>query len=468
VNDGSRKGRKPHGDAVGQQGSDCDPFDQGPGGREDGSSLVGLPLDLGEGFLVMNRQGIVVHVSRRFVETTGYPAEELLGRRARQVLFTPGGRRRVRRRLRRSDEEEGRFDVELVRKDGRLLWLEMEIAPLIGADEEAVGTLAAFHDASGRRQAQKALSASEQRLRLLLEQVPAILWTTDRELRFTSSAGSGLATLDLDPGEVVGMSLQEFFGIEDPDFAPIAEHRRAVAGSSTSYDFEWAGVHYSVQLEPLRSRSGGIEGVVGIGIDVSQERATAAALEQSQRRLQAIIDNARELFYSHGRDHRLTYLSPQVRDFLDAEPEEALRRWTDFLTDHPCNQQGVESTQRALETGQRQPPYEMELEGLKGRRIWVEVNETPLLEGGEVVALVGALADVTWQKSLEAKLAAALEREEQLAGLAADIAERAEALSKSLIEGSRGRHDLDSLRSEASELGEQARELLARLAPRAR
>jgi GAF domain-containing protein len=61
--------------------------------------------------------------------------------------------------------------------------------------------------------AQQALGESEARLRRLVEQFPAVLWSTDTELRFTASLGAGLRALGLEPGEVVGRSLYDYFGM---------------------------------------------------------------------------------------------------------------------------------------------------------------------------------------------------------------------------------------------------------------
>ena len=66
------------------------------------------------------------------------------------------------------------------------------------------------------RRAEDALRQSETRLRLAIEQVPAVLWTTDEELRFTSSLGAGLAGLGLTPGQVVGTPIADFLGPASP------------------------------------------------------------------------------------------------------------------------------------------------------------------------------------------------------------------------------------------------------------
>src|SRR3990172_6707430 len=49
------------------------------------------------------------------------------------------------------------------------------------------------------------LRKSEAHLGVMVEQMPAILWTTDTELRFPSSTGAGLAGLGLRPNQTVGM-----------------------------------------------------------------------------------------------------------------------------------------------------------------------------------------------------------------------------------------------------------------------
>ena len=77
------------------------------------------------------------------------------------------------------------------------------------------------------RRSADALRESEARLQIAIEQLPAVLWTTDEELRFTSSVGSGLAAIGLRPNQVVGMSIAEYVG-DAPK--PLRAHKRALAG----------------------------------------------------------------------------------------------------------------------------------------------------------------------------------------------------------------------------------------------
>jgi len=134
-----------------------------------------------------------------------------------------------------------------------------------------------------RKRAESALRDSEARLRVLIEQLPAVLWTTDRELRFTSSVGAGLARLGLKPQEVVGKSLFEFFNTDDRTFLPIAAHRRALAGESVTFHTEWSGGSYACHAEPLRNDEGQILGVISMALDITDRKQLEAQLRQAQK-----------------------------------------------------------------------------------------------------------------------------------------------------------------------------------------
>ena len=101
-------------------------------------------------------------------------------------------------------------------------------------------------------------------VRLLLEELPAIVWSTDSDLRFTSSFGAGLSVLGLQHDQVVGTTLFEFFQTDDRSFPAIAAHCRALQGESISFEQTWAGNNYQTQVEPLRDEAGRIIGCISV------------------------------------------------------------------------------------------------------------------------------------------------------------------------------------------------------------
>jgi PAS domain S-box-containing protein len=133
---------------------------------------------------------------------------------------------------------------------------------------------------------------TEQRQRLLIEQVPCLLWTTDRDLRFTSSVGITPRELQLPPGSVIGMSIYELFETDDPQMLPITAHRRALAGEPSAYDLAWHGRVFQTHVQPFRDAQGQVTGCIGVALDITERRHVEEALRESQALLQGIVDHA--------------------------------------------------------------------------------------------------------------------------------------------------------------------------------
>lgn len=156
----------------------------------------------------------------------------------------------------------------------------------------------------------------EAQLRILVEQAPAVIWTTDRDLRYTSTAGAGLAALKLTPGELIGKPI----GLTGDAGSAAAEillqaHRRALAGESVTYHLQWAGVSFEGQVKPLRSATGEIEGCIGVAIEnahIYEQARELAVLQERQRLARDLHDSVAQSLYS------LTLMAEAARRLINA------------------------------------------------------------------------------------------------------------------------------------------------------
>jgi PAS domain S-box-containing protein len=125
------------------------------------------------------------------------------------------------------------------------------------------------------------------RLSLIMEKMPAVLWTTDKELRFTSEMGAGLEKVVARSSEMTGKTLFEYFQTSDPDLIPIRAHRQALAGESVTYEFEWQNLVFETHVQPLHSSEGELLGVIGVALDITDRKHLADQLRQSAK-MQAV------------------------------------------------------------------------------------------------------------------------------------------------------------------------------------
>jgi len=141
--------------------------------------------------------------------------------------------------------------------------------------------------------------------------------------------------------------------------------------------------------------------ILGNSMDVTEKMEMEKALLESEERFRNIIEHSSVLFYTQTPDHVLTFVSENAEYFFGCSSKEAMISWKEFLTDHPVNRIGIEATRRAIDTGERQPPYELELRKKNGDIIWVEVHESPVREDGKTVAVIGTLMDISLRKWAE-------------------------------------------------------------------
>ena len=249
-----------------------------------------------DGFGAVDMDGAIIECNRAFQDMLGYTVEELRALSYRDIT-PPKWHAHEERILREQVLKTGYSEVyekEYITKDGRVL--PIEIRTNLRTDEEGcpIGMWGLVRDITERKKSEEALRDREARLRLMMAQMPAVVWVVNRQLRFTSSQGSALKALRLDPDEVIGQTIFEYFRTDDADFPAVAAHRRALRGESVEYESMWDGRVFASHVEPLRDAEGQIIGCVGVALDVTERNRAAEELRaraESERLLLRELDH---------------------------------------------------------------------------------------------------------------------------------------------------------------------------------
>ncbi len=150
----------------------------------------------------------------------------------------------------------------------------------------------------------------------LIDQMPAMLWSIDGDLRFTSCRGGAMAELGLVPDSLVGMTLFDFFQTEDTAFTPIAATIRALRGETLSYELDWGSRVYRVRVGPNRNGLGQIGGAIAVVFDISDVRSEEAQLLNEGEILRKIAENMPDAVVLVDGEGRFLYASPSCAEEL--------------------------------------------------------------------------------------------------------------------------------------------------------
>lgn len=241
----------------------------------------------GEMICITDLKDCFVFTNPAFREALGYTKEEIIGKTP-AIIHSPNNPPLLLQQiLEQSHVGSWSGEVLNVRKNGTEFPIFLRTSQIKDQGGKVIALLGVADDITNRKRAEKVLIESEARLKLITDQVPATIWTVDLNLRFTSSTGQALASLNLKTNEVVGLSLQEFFSTPDETFPAIAAHRRALTGERTNYESDWGGRVWRTTVEPLWDAGGKIIGCIGVADDITDRKH---AQIESEARLKLIME----------------------------------------------------------------------------------------------------------------------------------------------------------------------------------
>lgn len=256
----------------------------------------------------------------------------------------------------------------------------------------------------------------------LLGQVPALMWSTDTELRLTSRYGGVLVAFGHEPGTVDPVPLTAFI---EPGYESVVldAHRAALQGEPASYETRFRGRTFTARVNPLTDAHGEIVGVVGFAIDVTDLRRAETALRESEARLRTIIESEPECVKLVDREGLLLDMNPAGLAMIGAESIDQVRGLPIADVVAPEHRAAFLELHRKVWQGQT-GTLEFEIVGLKSRRRWLATHAVPLRDAtGAVLAALGITRDVTEARRAEQQLRASRTALRSLATRQQDVRE---------------------------------------------
>lgn len=259
-----------------------------------------------------------------------------------------------------------------------------------------IGTAA---DVTAGRLAEEALRENEARLRLLVSQIPAMVWTTDRQLRVTSIAGAGLQALNLKPEDLEGRFLHEVIEPEDDDGESIAidAHESALRGESVSFEATWRSQRLHTHVEPLTDEQDVTIGCIGIALDVTERRQAEIGLARERDLVNTLLELVPDSIYFKDPFSRYQRVNQAHARLLGLdEPREAEGKTDRDFFPPEFAKATLAGEQRIMATGK---PAISEIEHVvdaAGEDRWMLTTRIPIHDNeGHVEGTVGISKDVS-------------------------------------------------------------------------
>jgi PAS domain S-box-containing protein len=166
-------------------------------------------------------------------------------------------------------------------------------------------------------------------LRMLFQQIPGAIWTTDGDLRLTTVSGH-LANSVIPRGKP-GMSVYDVLGSRDPANRMIASHRAALLGEPQSFEYQMRDRWYHVLIEQLKGNNGDVAGCIAVGFDITEQRTTLQALARKE----ALLAQAQRLAHVGSFEWdiptRAITWSDELQRIYGIEPGDFRGTFEDFL-----------------------------------------------------------------------------------------------------------------------------------------
>jgi PAS domain S-box-containing protein len=181
------------------------------------------------------------------------------------------------------DGEPRPLEHRMVSADGEERWFRTELHRAAAAGQ----LLGVMIDATDARRTAEALRAAEQRLREVVNNAPVVLFALDRNGVITLSEGSALKKVGLQPGQVVGRSMFDFYP-PDSDLHDLT--RRALAGEEIRMTRRNDNAWWETHLTPLHDENGRLAGITGVALDLSDRMRAEADSVQSMSLLRSTLE----------------------------------------------------------------------------------------------------------------------------------------------------------------------------------
>lgn len=350
--------------------------------------------------------GIITEVNEAFIQASGYARTEAIGNTTNGLqAWAHKEQRMAMLELLKRDGCCRELEAEFVTKSGKLFTgaISAVVTELDGVPQ----IISTIRDVSERKRMQVAMQESETLFHSIFSQANEGILLIDPETQsfdqFNDAVCKGLG---YEREEFAGLTLADIQG--EMDAAAIAAHLRGLlASASGSATFETVhrrkdGELRAVKVSCKAINLKGRQFVFSTSEDITERKRDEAALQASEQKMLAILDNVEAYIYLKDTEGRYLFANRMVRELWHATMEEVVGYEDEKFFDAQTSGLIKSNDRRVLQHGESLSVEETNLVQATGQRATYWSRKIPLRhEDGRIYALCGISTDITERKKIE-------------------------------------------------------------------
>ncbi len=280
-----------------------------------------------------------------------------------------------------------------------------------------------IHDVTERVNAEQALQKSEQKFRSLVETTNDFIWEIDETGAYVYASPQVHGMLGYAPDEVIGRTPFDFMPQDEAErvhatFYPfMAGHLPFSAIENRNLRKDGREVVLETSGVPVFTKDGLFTGFRGIDRDITERKRTEEALQQSEERYRAIIENLQDVYFRVDRENCITMASPsattmfRLHSVQDIVGKPVITLWKD-----PAMRAVFLDTLMA--GGGDVHDWETEFIKSDGSAFWVSISARLRLDtNGDFDGTEGIIRDISERKKIEDALKEAMRKLNMLSSI---------------------------------------------------
>ena len=267
------------------------------------------------GIAHISLDGVCQLINQRFCDMLGYSKEEMFGKTFRDITY-PDDLEASLGYLRQALA--GEFEYYSMEKryfcrDQSVIWVNLSVALQKGEEGESKYFVAAVEDITERKRAEMELQKSENQLRMITDNLPALIVYLDADLhyRFYNRAYQDFVGASAD--ELIGKHVEDF--LLSKIYAEVKGRLDdALSGNRVAFvlpvaDRDEASHYLDVNIVPDVGESGEVNGLYILLNDITEQKQAELNLISAEKKNRAWLDNSPACIKILDLDFNLQYMS---------------------------------------------------------------------------------------------------------------------------------------------------------------